>query len=88
VDQAFFLFTENSLKGAATPCAVHGHGSRPLGVPAIEIAEFHDAMTASCGVFFLSLLPHPVHRFPVVIAPALRYETFCYENPVCDFGRN
>jgi hypothetical protein len=88
VDQAFSPFAENSLKRAAAPCTVHCPVLRPLGVPAVEIAEFHHAMPASFFPSFLSILQHPVHRFPVVIAAALRYETVCYENPVRGLGKN
>jgi hypothetical protein len=74
VDEAFSFFAEKSLKGATAPCAVQRPLLRPLGIPAVEIAEFHAATTASSFFLFYPFPPGRVQRFSVVILSALGYE--------------
>jgi hypothetical protein len=46
VDKTVSLFTEDGLKGATAPCAVHRPGFRPPCIPAVEIAKLHAATIA------------------------------------------
>ena len=57
MDQAVSLFTEDGLKGAAAPCAVHRPVFRPPGIPAVEIAKLHRAplLHFSSGFFIPSI---------------------------------